>query len=98
MKIKGISPLKGIKKWALEGALNGAGPQYSIAGTCIWANKSNPINSGVHVGGPLYSISSTCIWASKSNGTKGAKCGENVWILVIAAAACKGRGGEGREL
>ena len=23
MKIKGISPLKGIKKWALEGALNG---------------------------------------------------------------------------
>ena len=67
MKIKGISPLKGIKKWALEGALDGGGPQYSIAGTCIWANKSNPNNIGVHVGGPQYSISSTCIWASKSN-------------------------------
>ena len=77
----------------LRRGLKWGGPQYSIAGTCIWANKSNPINSGVHVGGPLYSISSTCIWASKSNGTKGAKCGENVWII-----ACKGRGGEGREL
>ena len=42
-------------------------PQYTIAGTCIRANKSNPINSWVHVGGPQYSISSTCIWTSKSN-------------------------------
>ena len=51
----------------LRTGLKRGGPQYSIAGTCIWANKSNPINIGVHVGGPQYSISSTCIWTSKSN-------------------------------
>ena len=41
--------------------MHGGGPEYSIAGTCIWANKSNPMNIGVHGGGPQYSIAGTCI-------------------------------------
>ena len=71
---------------SLRRGLKWGGPQYSIAGTCIWANKSNPINSWVHVGGPQYSISSTCIWASKSN-PMGLRMGKG--ICPVAGKACQ---------
>ena len=41
---QGDQSFEGDQEMGLRRGLKWGGPQYSIVGTCIWANKSNPVN------------------------------------------------------
>jgi hypothetical protein len=56
MKIKGISPLKGIKKWALEGALNGVALSTALQAHVYGQTRAILLTSDLRPGGKILEL------------------------------------------